>query len=76
MVDELALEFSEGELLVDQFLADGWISDAVATRAHQLEKRLEGLSTEYGTWNIASLRLDSRWNEVREAAQDLLILIG
>lgn len=76
-VDELALEFDDGQLLVRQFRELQWVTAAFQAKVSPLNALLNEMSGEARAelWTSAGLRNSSEWSKVRLLAKDLLFAI-
>ncbi len=76
-VDELALEFDDGRLLVRQFEELGWISAVFRAKVDPLNALLEEMSgeTRAELWTRSALMVASEWERVRSLARNLLFAI-
>ena len=75
--DELALEFSEGVLLVPQLVEVGLLTSAEADLLYALDERLNRLSGPNGPWHMDDLRTHTAWAEIRyQAAAALPLFLG
>jgi hypothetical protein len=73
-VDELALEFSDGAVLIDQFVASGWLSADDGGRLREINEALTLMSgpENAALWTGASLCSAEEWRAVRNAARQFL----
>ena len=71
---ELALDFSEGILLLDQFIDAGWIPGSADAPLRELDgsfaDRSDGKHSAF--WDVDSLSSDPDWERVRAMAQSAL----
>ncbi len=77
VLDELALEFDAGRLLVTQFEELGWVTAAFRTQVQSLDALLDSMSGEdrADLWIPPALENAPEWAGVRLLARDLLFSI-
>lgn len=70
-LDELALEFNEGAALLDQFVAQGWLSTDDAEALRKIDEALEAISGmgNASLWTEAALCSAEQWCAIRNAAR-------
>jgi hypothetical protein len=73
-VDELAMEFDDGQLLSGQFQEFGWITPAFRQRIAPLNALLDRMSggQHADLWTAEALLGAPEWVHVRSLARDLL----
>jgi hypothetical protein len=76
-VDELALEFDAGRLLVDQFVERGWLGKEARDLIVELDAFLDQKSgnVDVGFWTFDGLREHPDWKKIRSMAFDVLCQI-
>lgn len=68
VADELALEFSDGCFLLDQFSKVGWLRPRSVELFRQLDALLESISGPSEIWSREALQDSSSWSEIRHLA--------
>jgi hypothetical protein len=76
-VDELALEFDDGRLLIGQFKELRWVPPDLEVVARPLDSLLAEMSGEHNAalWTEDGLRLAPEWAQVRGLARDVLFTL-
>lgn len=76
-VDELALEFEDGHLLLPQWVEAGWLPSQAVPAFAAVDTALTGMSGKGHSelWSIAALHEASEWGHVRELAAEVLHLL-
>jgi len=77
-VDELALEFDDGEVLTRQLIELGWLPAESADHVHSLGALLAAMSGKDRSelWSADALRESEEWSKVRRVARDLLFVMA
>jgi hypothetical protein len=73
-IDDIALEFDDGQLLAEQFVEAGWMSANSRARVADLNSLLDGMSGEDNAelWTALGLRGAEQWRRVRSLARGIL----
>jgi hypothetical protein len=76
-VDELALEFDDGYLLLSQFVANEWLPQRVVEPIAVLNTLLSDMSGPEQTelWGLEALAGSPLWGNVRHQARAVLFLL-
>ncbi len=74
-IDELAMEFDDGQLLAGQFQEFGWISPAFHQKVGPLNALLDRMGGEEHAdlWTAEAIRSAPEWAQVRSLARALLV---
>ncbi|VTS05173.1 hypothetical protein [Tuwongella immobilis] len=75
-IDELALQFDDQAILVDQLVAAGQVSEEQQAIVRQIDELLRDMSGEVNAalWTPDSLRTSPLWANVRQLAKAFLDL--
>lgn len=73
-IDELALEFGDWVVLVDQFVTHGWLSAGDAEKLREIDAALARMSGSENAalWTEAALCSAEQWSVIRSAARQFL----
>ncbi|GAB3952508.1 hypothetical protein GCM10027614_56280 [Micromonospora vulcania] len=76
-VDELALEFEDGHLLLPQWVEAGWLPPDAGSAFSAVDEALTGMSgaDHAELWTVAALHEAPAWARVRELAARVLHLL-
>ncbi len=76
--DELALNYHDCILLMDQITKSGLLNERVATRLTELDSELAEMSgaNHASLWTLNALMHDDTWNGIRQQAIEILSLLG
>lgn len=74
IVDEIALEFHDGYLLMWAFVGEGWLPEESRPALAELDRALTAMSGpgNADAWDVTALASDARWEHVRQLARDAL----
>ena len=75
--DELATQFDDGNRLLVQFVAAGWLTEEVADRLRALAVLLDAMSgiDKSRLWSVEALAAEPEWEDVRVAARYALLAV-
>lgn len=75
--DELATQFDDGNRLMAQFVAAGWLTEETADRLHTLARLLDEMSgiDKSRLWVVEALATEPEWEDVRVAAHYALLAV-
>lgn len=77
-LDELALEFNDAFIFLNQFIEDRRVPEATAAAIAAVDKQLDAMSGEKNArlWTSEALATTPEWKEVRALAVRALALLG
>jgi len=73
-IDELALGYHDGAVLVSQFVANDWLTPSEGAEIDKIDELLDGMSGQDKAqlWTEQALEESPEWEAVRSRAREML----